>query len=363
MSSVRIEKLTKTFGPVTAVNELSLTVEDHEFLVIVGPTGAGKTTTLRCIAGLEKSDAGAIYFDDEQMMGVSPAERDIAFVFQSYALYPRKTVYENIAFPLRARRLADDEMDRLIKQVTGMLKIDHLLHRLPAQLSGGEQQRVALARAMVRSPRAFLMDEPLTNLDFLLRGQMRMELKRIQRELNQTFIYVTNDQIEALTMGDRVAVLNQGELQQVGPPQFIYENPANLFVAQFIGSIRMNLFDCVFDRDRGQLKSLDETSWALPVNARLQAGAEHHSQKLVLGIRPENIQIDPAGDVDGHIFVVEPMGSSNIYDVKLGSTIVKVKTPANLILSPGEKVSLKFNLKRAHLFDPDTSQTLTTAIE
>ncbi len=365
MASITIQNLTKRFGRIIAVADLSLRIEDREFLVMVGPTGAGKTTTLRCLAGLEKPDAGTILFGDTDMRAVSPAARDVAFVFQNYALYPRKTVRENIAFPLYPRGYSAEEREKKVRQVAEMLKIAHLLDRRPFQLSGGEQQRVALGRAMVRTPHVFLMDEPLTNLDFLLRAQMRTELKRLQQELNRTFFYVTNDQVEALAMGDRIAVLNRGVLQQVGPPQEVYEKPANLFVASFIGSTRMNFLRCTYHADAGRLVGAGG-GWSLPAPERLRAGAANGRDpgQLILGIRPEDVQIMSDGDGDeavleGQVYVVEPLGDRNIYDVKIGEALIKVKAPATFVRETGTPVAIRFNLARAHLFDAQTEEALT----
>jgi multiple sugar transport system ATP-binding protein len=361
MAYLKLENITKRFGALTALNNINLEVKDQEFLVLLGPTGAGKTTTLRCAAGLEKPDEGLVYMDGVIVNQISPAERDVAFVFQNYALYPRKTVYKNIAFPLEARRFSKAHQDETIQRITKLLRINHLLDRLPAQLSGGEQQRVALARAMVRSPRLFLMDEPLTNLDFKLRTQMRGELKRIQRDLSITFFYVTNDQLEALSLGDRVAVLNQGELQQVGPPQEVYENPANLFVARFIGSIRMNLLDCSYDPAQQALIGQDGAWRILLVNGLAPAiAANGNTEKLVFGIRPEDITINPAepADIAGQVYVAEPLGDRVIYDIKVGQDIIKIKTSPTTSFNVGEQVKLKLNMARAHVFDKITTQVI-----
>ncbi len=361
MSSISIQNLTKTFGQTTALHDLSLEIDDREFVIMVGPTGAGKTTTLRCVAGLEKPDAGVVCFDGEDVREISPAERDVAFVFQNYALYPRKTVFENIAFPLEARSLSASDIKGQIDRVTEMLHINHLLERYPAQLSGGEQQRVALGRAMVRQPRAFLMDEPLTNLDFQLRAQMRSELKRIQQELNQTFFYVTNDQVEALSMGDRIAVLNEGVLHQVGTPQEIYEHPADLFVAAFIGSIRMNFLSCAYNADTGALVGSD-ADWSLSTSERLRAGAmkAKDTGRLVLGVRPEDVELatDGEGELHGQIYVVEPLGSYNIYNVQVDGRLTKVKTSPTFILEADTRVALRLDMARVHLFDPTTESAL-----
>lgn len=363
MSSISIKNLTKRFGSTVAVDDLSLEIEDHEFLVMVGPTGAGKTTSLRCIAGLEKPDAGEILFNGEDMTGASPASRNVAFVFQNYALYPRKSAFENIAFPLRARNYSEEERKREVQRVAEMLRISHLLDKRPGQLSGGEQQRVALGRAMVRSPHVYLMDEPLTNLDFLLRGEMRIELKRIQQEMNRTFFYVTNDQIEALSMGDRIAVLNQGVLQQVGPPQEIYEKPANLFVATFIGSIRMNLLHCTYNADAGLLQGHDG-NWQVNATNGLREAAQNSqdTSKLIMGIRPEDIGLSlevGERDLSGTVYVVEPLGDRNIYDIQLGKNLLKVKAPASFVVDTGTPVSIRFDLNRLHLFDATTEKVLT----
>src|SRR4051812_29532959 len=240
---------------------MDLEIADREFLVLLGPSGAGKTTTLRCVAGLEQPEAGEVYFDAQPMRQVPPALRDVAFVFQSYALYPRKTVYENIASPLTARKVSKAEIDTQVRAVAAKLHIERLLARRPAQLSGGEQQRVALCRAMVRQPRPFLMDEPLTNLDFKLRVEMRTELKHLHADLNTTFFYVTNDQLEALSLADRIAVLNKGVLQQVDTPDNIYNHPVNRFVATFIGSPTMNMLDCALVGDGDP--SLAAEGWKL----------------------------------------------------------------------------------------------------
>ena len=361
MAHLKLDKITKRFGSLTALKEITLEIHDREFLVLLGPTGAGKTTSLRCMMGLEKPDEGRVYMDKEPVNQVSPAERDLAFVFQNYALYPRKTVYGNIAFPLEARRYSRQAMDEAINRVTTFLRINHLLDRLPSQLSGGEQQRVALARAMVRRPRAFLMDEPLTNLDFKLRTQMRGELKRIQQELAATFFYVSNDQLEALSLGDRIAVLNEGELQQVGPPQEVYENPTNLFVAGFIGSVRMNFLACAFQTETHALVSKDG-AWQVPVNnGRRQALLENGNlDDLVFGIRPEDLTCGPpeAGRLQGRVYVAEPLGDRIIYDIQLGEAVIRVKTPPTTTLQPGEQVGLTINLDRAHIFDWPSGRVL-----
>ncbi|HWQ11188.1 MAG TPA: ABC transporter ATP-binding protein, partial [Roseiflexaceae bacterium] len=292
MADVRIHKLTKRFGDVVAVRELDLQIADGEFLVLLGPSGCGKTTTLRSIAGLERQTSGDIFIGDTLVNALSPGERDIAMVFQFYALYPHLTAFDNIAFPLRAQRTPAAEVERRVQAVARTLRIEHLLGRRPRQLSGGEQQRVALGRAMVRRPRVFLMDEPLTNLDAAMRAEMRAELKHLQRELATTMVYVTHDQTEAMSLGHRIAVMHQGVLQQLGTPLEVYARPQTLFVAGFIGTPPMRLVDCRLEG--GEAPALVGASGALrlavdaPVCERvLASGAE----RLVLGVRPEEVRL------------------------------------------------------------------------
>src|SRR5258708_7226718 len=360
MSTLSLEKVTKRFGSNVALNNVSLEVHDREFVVLLGPTGAGKTTLLRCVAGLEKMDSGDVLIGGENVKAQAPAERDLAFVFQNDGLYPSKTVSQNIAFPLEARRDSKAEIEAEVKKVAEVLHIEHLLERRPIQLSGGEQQRVALGRAMVRRPHAFLMDEPLTNLDFKLRTQMRSELKRIQRELNETFFYVTNDQVEAMSMADRVAVLNKGVIQQVGMPQDIYDHPTNLFVAGFIGNPRMNLVQCSLDTSSPALVD-SGGAWRLPVSTtfRDQIAAGGNTDTLLFGVRPEDVSIstDESG-IPGDVYVVEPLGDRIIYDIRVGTSIFKVKTPPTYRIQSGSQLNLCFNLDRVHVFDAKTQQAI-----
>jgi ABC-type sugar transport system ATPase subunit len=360
MSTLTLEKVTKRFGSNVALNDVSLEANNREFVVLLGPTGAGKTTLLRCVAGLEKMDDGVVLIDGENVNNRAPAERDLAFVFQNYALYPRKSVYQNIAFPLEARRMNKTEIEAQIKKVAEVLHIEHLLERYPAQLSGGEQQRVALGRAMVRRPHAFLMDEPLTNLDFKLRTQMRSELKRIQRELNETFFYVTNDQVEAMSMADRIAVLNKGTIQQVGVPWQVYEHPVNLFVARFIGNPQMNLVQCSLDINSLALVDSDG-GWRLPVSDTFcnRIAAAGNTDALLFGVRPEDVSISTDGSgIPGDVYVVEPLGDRNIYDIRVGAGIFKVKTSPTYWIQSGITVNLAFDMERAHVFDARTQQAI-----
>jgi multiple sugar transport system ATP-binding protein len=360
MAKIAIKNLTKRFGSVVAVKEMNLEIADREFLVLLGPSGAGKTTTLRCVAGLETPEQGEVDFDDRVMKGVTPAERDVAFVFQTYALYPRKTVFQNIASPLEVRKVPRSEAETRVREVARKLHIDHLLGRKPQQLSGGEQQRVALCRAMVRQPHVFLMDEPLTNLDFKLRVEMRAELKHLHSDLAATFFYVTNDQVEALSMADRIAVLNRGVLQQIGIPEQVYDHPVNRFVASFIGSPTMNFLKCTFIN--GAEPRLNGQGWSLPLpGASRQKLEAAPNAELLLGVRAEDLSIRRQygpGLWEAQVYVVEPLGDRNIFDLRLGVEIVRVKAAATLTADPGSRVWVEVNRDRIHLFDPKTDKAV-----
>ena len=293
--------------------------------------------------------------DGQVVNELSPAERDFAFVFQTYALYPRKTAFENMAFPLEARSMSKADIDKRVREVASLLRISELLNRRPAQMSGGQQQRVALGRAMVRQPRLFLMDEPLTNLDFKLRVEMRAELKRLQRELAASFFYVTNDQVEAMSMADRIAVLNKGVLQQIDTPENIYERPANLFVAQFVGSSRINLLPCQY-----QDGALVADEWSLPLTDA-QKSSLVAGKSYILGLRSEDISIyrgAAEGRFPTEIYVIEPLGDRTYVDVQLGKTTLKVRADADFVGKSGETVYIQFDTDRIHLFDAETERTI-----
>ncbi len=360
MAKITIRNLTKRFGVVVAVDAMNLDIADRGFTVLLGPSGAGKTTTLRCVAGLETPDQGEVLFDEEPLKGVTPAERDVAFVFQTYALYPRKSVFQNIASPLEARKMPRAEVDARVREVARKLHIEHLLARKPQQLSGGEQQRVALCRAMVRKPRAFLMDEPLTNLDFKLRVEMRAELKHLHDDLDATFFYVTNDQVEALSMADRIAVLNQGVIQQVGTAEQVYDQPVNRFVASFIGSPTMNFLSGTFTN--GAEPRLQGGGWTLPLNPRLRQKLEASpGSDVVVGVRPEDLTIHTSPDSgawEAQVYVLEPLGDRNLFDLRLGEEILRVKAPPTLTVESGSRVWVRADFDRVHLFDPKTEQAL-----
>ncbi len=367
MAKVVLEGVVKKFGPVTAVHDLTIEVADREFVTLVGPSGCGKTTTLRMIAGLEKVTAGQIYFDDDPVGHLPADHRDIAMVFQSYALYPHMNVYDNIGFALRMMRVPRAEIDERVKWAAEMLGIDELLHRKPRQLSGGQRQRVALGRSMVRQPACFLLDEPLSNLDAKLRVTMRGELKRLHLELKRTFIYVTHDQAEALTMSDRIAVINDGRLQQYGSPDEIYNRPRNVFVAGFMGSPPMNLLP-------GEVVSSDSTDHfiapgldvALP--AHLAAGARRaHGRGVFLGIRPESVAargdgLDPprgASWISASVYIQEPLGSDQFLTLDIGGTRVKVRTSPDLRVRAGDCIDIAFDPVKLHIFEAATGTSLT----
>ena len=334
-------------------------MRDREFLVLLGPSGAGKTTTLRTIAGLEKPDSGKVRIDQAEVNALTPAERNVAFVFQYYALYPFMTAYQNMAFPLKAHPISKGEIDQRVQEAARILQIEHLLQRKPGQLSGGEQQRVALGRAMVRRPQAFLMDEPLTNLDAKLRTTMRGELKHLQRDLGATTLYVTHDQVEAMTMGDRIAVLRKGSLQQVGTPKEIYERPINTFVAGFVGHPIMSFV-------KGRLQEggliLDQSEVKLPLSGSLaQRAARARQQEVLLGLRSEDLALSSAPDDGGlpaEIYAVEPLGDRCIYDLRLGTTMVRARTDPEFLRNQGDQVWLRFDVERAQLFDALTEERI-----
>ena len=347
---VRFERVSKRFGPHLALREVDLAVEPGECLVLLGPSGCGKTTLLRLLAGLEAADAGRIFIGERLVNAVPPAERDVAMVFQNYALYPHFTVFENIAFPLRARRVEAAEIDRRVREAAGRLELSPLLDRRPAQLSGGQQQRVALARAIVRNPVVYLMDEPLSNLDAQLRVQTRAELKRLQQELGVTTVYVTHDQGEAMTLGARVAVLRQGVIEQVGPSLDLYRQPANRFVATFLGSPAMNLWP-------GARSGDDRVRAAGAAIAIGGARGVALDRDFDVGIRAEDIALataPAAGWTEGRVLVVEPMGNETIVTLVSAGERVVARGPADLPAAPGAALWFSLRPERALFFDRQT---------
>lgn len=363
MAQVACRNLCKRFGDGLAVENVNLEVAEGEFLVIVGPSGCGKTTTLRMIAGLESVSSGEILIDKQVVNQVEPRHRDIAMVFQNYALYPHKKVFDNIAYPLQLRRVAKAEIEKRVTETSKLLGIEHLLQRRIRQLSGGERQRVALGRAIVRKPRLFLMDEPLSNLDAQLRIQMRREIIRLQRQLGITTIYVTHDQVEAMTMGDRIVVMRDGIVQQVGDPVTIYQHPANRFVARFIGNPPMNLFDGVLENKSGELQL--RTSFAqytLPaiVRDKLLQRQATGAIPVICGIRAEDIIVGGAqtGGPLGVIDLVEPLGSDVFVSVAMASDMLLARANPDLPLQETQKTPVTLNLAKLHFFDAASDHNL-----
>src|SRR5215207_2393550 len=337
---IQFHNVTKTFGGACVVDDLSLEVRDGEFIVLLGPSGCGKTTTLRMLAGLESVTSGDILIEDERVNDVPTQHRDLAMVFQSYALYPHMTIAENIGYPLRVRKLDKAERAVRVKRVAEMLEIESLLERKPRQLSGGERQRVALARAIVREPRAYLMDEPLSNLDARLRVQMRGELKRLQHQLGTTTIYVTHDQAEAMTLASRVAVMKKGRLQQFDTPMNIYNQPANRFVAEFVGSPSMNFVDGTVDRAGGRFVN---DSIRIPLSTS-QLSELSGQSNLTMGIRPEHIQVltEPHdGAVEASVYVTELMGNETFVFLSIGANRLIARAPADFRAEVESKVWLR----------------------
>jgi multiple sugar transport system ATP-binding protein len=357
MSSVALEEVTKRFGDVVAVDNLTLFVDDREFLVLLGPSGCGKSTVLRMVAGLDEPTEGVVRIGDQIVNYGDPKDRDIAMVFQSYALYPQMTVRRNIEFPLKSRHIPRDERRRLVSEVAESLGLQQLLERKPAALSGGQRQRVALARAIVRRPSAFLMDEPLSNLDAKLRVQTRAELIELQERLQATIIYVTHDQVEAMTMGNRIAVVNAGRLQQVGSPQDVYDRPANVFVGGFIGTPPMNMLEGAVKADAGEL-GLVLPEATLPLPSQLTGMVKSRGlQRIVLGVRPEHLAISPTGLIPGSVAVVEALGYERQIVCRVATdagTQLAIARQSSEITPPriGEAVRLSITPNRLHLFDP-----------
>jgi multiple sugar transport system ATP-binding protein len=389
MAQIELVHLSKVYGnDVTAVRDLNLAVAEGEFMVLVGPSGCGKTTALRMIAGLEEITSGEIRIGGKVVNDLAPRDRDIAMVFQNYALYPHKSVYENLAFGLRMRKVPKAEQKQRVEEIARILGLGDMLQRRPAQLSGGQRQRVAMGRAIVREPKAFLMDEPLSNLDAKLRVQMRAEIARIQQALKVTTVYVTHDQVEAMTMGHRVAVMRDGELQQVDTPQRLYDAPTNLFVASFVGSPPMNLFEAVVERDNGKLVcKVGDTELELPadVDAERPSLAKYAGRRVAVGIRPEDVREASGWDgarLRGRILLVESLGSEQLVHIEIAATPLErsdlVDTAAqppgpslgvdnveravtllgrfdrHLLLAPDEAVEVAIDPRLLHFFDLET---------
>jgi multiple sugar transport system ATP-binding protein len=350
---VRYDHVSKSFAGVEALIELDLDVPDGTFLALLGPSGCGKTTALRILAGLEEPTAGSVFLGERNVTRLQPKDRDIAMVFQSYALYPHKSVADNIGYPLRVRKVPKPERAERVAKVAEMLSIDPLLDRMPRQLSGGQRQRVALARAIVREPRVFLMDEPLSNLDAQLRLQMRIEIKRLQKQLAVTTLYVTHDQVEAMTMADMVAVMHEGRLQQLATPADLYARPANLFVARFCGSPPMNVL-------KGEVTS----GVFAHAQGSVDLGAESVRGSAMLGFRPEHAAMVAPGTPDslaGEVYVVEPLGNETLITIALGDDLINLRAAAGVDPAIGTRVGLLPERGRLHLFDSETGVAIPAA--
>ena len=363
MARVVLEKLSKAFSGVHVVKEASLMVQDREFMVLVGPSGCGKTTTLRMIAGLEEITSGEIFIGDRSVTHLPPRDRDIAMVFQNYALYPHMTVFDNMAFGLKMRKFPRVEIEKRVREAGEILGIQDLLERKPRQLSGGQRQRVAVGRAIVRHPQVFLFDEPLSNLDAKLRVQMRVELKRLHDSLQSTVVYVTHDQVEAMTLGDRVVVMKDGSIQQIGEPLEVYSRPRNKFVAGFLGSPAMNFIDASIAEVDGELYA-ETAGIRVPIPAEQSCRlASYKAQKVTLGIRPEDLHEATVGNT-GKVFfetvveVVEPLGSEILLDVRVGQQLLVARVGSSCRVRHHEKIRLVFVPERIHFFDPQTEESI-----
>ncbi len=365
MAEVRLEDVTKKFGDLTAVNEANLTIEDSEFIVLVGPSGCGKTTTLRCVAGLEEPTAGEVYIGDRVVNGVPPKDRDIAMVFQNYALYPHMDVYNNIAFGLKLRKLPKDEIEERVNRTADLLGIHDKLDSKPKELSGGQRQRVAVGRAIARNPKVFLFDEPLSNLDAKLRVQMRAELQELHHNLSTTSMYVTHDQVEAMTLGNRVAVIDEGIIQQYDHPQTIYDQPSNKFVAGFIGSPSMNFLDArLTERDGDMYIEGEGFDLLLPdkITSQLDGTTE---QNITFGVRPEDLTAEQSmheGDKTKsfgvHVLVTEPLGDEIIVHSEVGDQEIVAQLDPRVDIEPDQDVTLYADMDYIHIFDKDTGDAL-----
>jgi multiple sugar transport system ATP-binding protein len=365
MASVTYDHVYKRFGDVIAVNDLTIEIADKEFLVLVGPSGCGKTTALRCLAGLEEVTEGIIKIADHVVNEIAPKDRDIAMVFQSYALYPHMSVYDNMAFGLKLRKVPRDEIKRRVQTAAEILGIEGLLTRKPRQLSGGQRQRVAVGRAIVREPKVFLFDEPLSNLDAKLRVETRANLSKLHQQLATTFIYVTHDQMEAMTMASRIAVINRGILQQLDTPQSLYDHPDNLFVAGFIGTPAMNFFKAKLQKSDGKLVVDGGTFKVEAPSDRNNIFSAYVGKSVILGVRPEDIQ-DPhycppgifAQPVEGKVEVTELMGNEIFLHMATGEHNYIARVDPRTSVRMGDQTQVVFNMANMHLFDPDTERAI-----
>ena len=368
MANITLKGIGKVYpGDVRAVADFNMEIEDKEFVILVGPSGCGKSTTLRMIAGLEEISEGELYIGDRLVNDVAPKDRDIAMVFQNYALYPHMSVYKNMAFALKLRKVPKREIDEKVREAARILDIEHLLERKPKALSGGQRQRVALGRAMVRNPAVFLLDEPLSNLDAKLRATMRAELIKLQKRLETTFVYVTHDQTEAMTMGDRIVVMHDGFIQQVDTPQNLYDNPCNLFVAGFIGTPPMNFLNGTVQQcEKGYSVAVGESILPiLPERLAEAVVAPYLGKEVVVGIRPEDLHIEveymekpTSGVLDVQVDIAEMMGSEIFVYAKFGEANIIARVAVQTRLGSGDMIKLAADCTKMHLFDKETQQVI-----
>lgn len=366
MANIKLRNITKTFGKIKALDQVNLEIKDKEFFVLFGPAGAGKTTILKTIAGIEFPDDGHVIFNDDIVNLVEPAKRNVSMVFENYALYPHLNVFDNIASPMRSPLYKKDEayINKQIVKVTSTMKIDHLLERLPSQLSNGQRQRVALGRSLVRDPNVFLMDEPLAHLDAKLRHHMRTELKAMQTQLDTTTIYVTHDYMEALSLGDRIAIINEGKIEQIGTGDEIYYTPKNLFVAKLVGEPEINTFkgELAEVNQKVKMKVLNQMHlFDLELDVE-QALKNHHSQHVIVGIRGLNVSYSfvkkEENQVEGSVYSFEPIGNKTILIVKIGDELIRTIAPNDLQVDIDQKIFIEFDFKNAMFFDMDTEELL-----
>jgi multiple sugar transport system ATP-binding protein len=367
MAGIKFDHVWKRFGDVTVLKDLNIEINDGEFLVLVGPSGCGKSTALRCLAGLEEITDGSIIIGDRVVNDVPPKDRDIAMVFQSYALYPHMSVYDNMAFGLKLRKVPKTEIDKRVKEAAEMLSIVHLLDRKPKALSGGQRQRVALGRAIVRDPAVFLMDEPLSNLDAKLRVQTRAEISKLHQRLKTTFIYVTHDQTEAMTMGTRIAVMKDGILQQLDSPQNLYDSPNNMFVAGFIGSPSMNFFEAKLDRVGGGLGVVISKDFVVPVPAsKADKVGTHVGKNVYFGIRPEDVHdshyvargVDESAKIQAQVNLTEAMGSEVFAYIENGGKEFVGRLDPRTSARTGNKLEIVLDMDKMHIFDRESEKAL-----
>lgn len=366
MAEIRIENAVKTFGKVVAVNRVSLTVHDREFVVLLGPSGCGKTTLLRAIAGLGMVDSGRILIGGRDVTYLPPKDRDISMVFQGYAIFPHMNVFDNIAFGLRMKRVPKEETARRVREAAELLHIEDFLERFPSQLSGGQRQRVAVARAIAVHSSVLLMDEPLSNLDALLRLRMRAELKRLLNEIDATTVYVTHDQIEALSMGDRIAVMRNGEILQFDTPSRVYDVPADRFVAGFIGTPPMNFLEAQIRRENGTPRAYIGDFALDPIPEMYDELARRDGERIIVGIRAENMEAlgQPAPDaLRVKVLVVEPLGSQNLLTIQIGSDVIKVSTHPDFTAEPNQDIWIRFPGDKIRWIDRDSGRTIIPDLE